>query len=86
MSTPFLQLFFELPEDEINEIRSEAIKALKAGAKLMTWTIAGQSFETKFPGLTPAETIFECNMALKHLNGTFVKKTYANFQQSQQGL
>jgi hypothetical protein len=73
-----LNIFFGLEEDDLLEIQSAALTAIKAGLVVVSWTGAGQGV-TKQWAMPPKEMLLEANAALRDLKGTRVRKTYPRF-------
>ncbi len=70
-----LGLFLDLTEAEILQIRAVAIADLKAGAKVIDYTVPGASMNVKkfmlahcANGIGPQEILMECRYALQRLD------------------
>ena len=72
-------IFFDLPRADLEALRDSALASLKAGQVVVNWSVAGNSFQKAFPGMSPAEVLAEAQAALRRLDGTRVRTTYARF-------
>ena len=76
------QLFFDLDETTVTQIRDKAVALILEAKTLMSWSTPGFNAGKAFV-MPPAQMLAEANAALRHLNGTRFIRTYSDF--SQQG-
>jgi hypothetical protein len=83
------RLFFDLTEEEVLEIRTAAVTAIKAIKPIMTVGGGGKSMGREF-AMPPADILKEANAALKHIDpetyGRRIRTTYSRFVGGCDGL
>ncbi len=80
---PLQRLFFQHTESEVLAIRARASAIILEGKTIIETEGGGGQKSTKAFAMPPAQVLFECNAALRHLNpalyGRSRRKSYGHF-------